>query len=78
MEGVGPYNVRPILFLGAKAMIGCAACQYMYLHTSTHPVCADVIRHQCVPLHYCSPSKNGWCYYCNIVYCNVFSPLNKT
>ncbi len=57
MEGVGPYNVRPILFLGAKAMIGCAACQYMYLHTSTHPVCADMIRHQCVSVTLLQPEQ---------------------
>ncbi len=41
-----------------RATIGCPACLSMYdLHTSVHPVHADMIRHQRVSLHRRSKSR---------------------
>ncbi len=75
VEGVGPWNVHPIKMFGPNITISCPAClSNMYLHTSAHPVCTDMIRHQRVP---------GWMNSSIIViicalHCNVFSEVNET
>ncbi len=56
-------------------MIGCPAClSNMYLHTSAHPVCTDMICHQRVPVR----TKGAIIVILCTLYCNVFSAVNET
>ncbi len=55
--------------------IGCRAClPNMYLYTSAHPVCTDMIRHQHIPARIKSAIIVILC----ALYCNVFSVANET
>ncbi len=46
----------------------------MYLHTSAHPVCEDMIRLQRIPARMKGAITVMLC----TLYCNVFSPVNET
>ncbi len=50
------------------------AFQNMYLHTYVHPVCADIVRHQHVPVR----MKGAIIVILCALYCNVFSAVNET
>ncbi len=45
----------------------------MYLHTSAHPVCTDMIPHQCIWVW----MKGTIIVTLSALYCNVFSPVNE-
>ncbi len=64
-------NICPIISFGPRATIRCPTCLSTYVFdTSAHPVCADMIHHQFLPLCYCRPSENSRRYYC------IMGPLN--
>ncbi len=66
------YSVRTLWYAVLPA------CQHMYLNTFAHPVHADMICHQRVPLLYCrlSENKRHYCLLCAL-YCKVCSVVNE-